>query len=165
MPNRRVAVALVSVIVGSAVLSGCGFAGLCSSSAGGCTSSAPEVHNHYYEDDDSDLIVPVAVGLASVALIVAVIAARNSDDDSKRRPAVRSPAPEPPMAYVISAPTADNAESLRLQRMYVQGHLSASTGRCEATIAIARQMSRTAPDYHAVYAADPTIAACLRAQP
>ncbi len=40
-----------------------------------------------------------------------------------------------PTAYVISAPTGTNDAEIRLQRMYVQGHLSARTGRCEATIA------------------------------
>jgi hypothetical protein len=159
MSKRPVAAVLVGLVSVSSVLSGC--AGLCGPDAtsSACSSSTtPEVHNHYYEDDDSEML-PIAITVASVALIATVIAISNKNDAPSAAP--HRPESPQPAAYVIAAPTPENAAEIRLQRMYVQGHLSARAGRCEATIAIARQMARTAPDYYQTYAADPTIAACL----
>jgi hypothetical protein len=62
---------------------------------------------------------------------------------------------------IAPSPTGSDHDQL-LQRMYVQGYLSASTGTCEATIAIGTKLASMSPSYHDRYVSDPTIASCLR---
>ncbi|HEY4180467.1 MAG TPA: hypothetical protein VGM90_26670 [Kofleriaceae bacterium] len=113
------------------------------------------------ESDHSGTGVVIGVGLliATAVVIGLVVHANNSTPDEKFAAA---PRPAPPHTVIAIAPSPHATdEDMVLQRMFVQGQLSASAGRCEATIAIARRMSVMDPSYYARYSSDPAIANCL----
>jgi hypothetical protein len=68
-----------------------------------------------------------------------------------------------PVTVIAPSPNGSDHDQL-LQRMYVQGYLSASTRKCEATVAIGNRLAELSPSYHDRYVDDPTIASCLRAR-
>lgn len=155
--NRLVAALAVS----STLMSGCGWMiqdAFCGGeNRSGC--GGPSTTIIHEDDDDTGMGIAIAGAVIGTALIVAMISKSSRDDDkpSLARPTV---APET-VAVTAPPPSGDDREQL-LQRMYVQGYLSATTGTCEATIAIGKRLSTMSPSYHDRYAADPTIATCLR---
>lgn len=149
-----IAALLVATVSAS---SGCGWilADLCGQ-PGSCEPTQSIGTSH----DDSDTNADLA--LAGVAIATAVIVALIVKGSHSHEPARVGPSIAPQRVAVIApVPSGSDREQL-LQRMYVQGYLSASTGKCEATIAIGNRLAELSPSYHDRYADDPTIATCLR---
>jgi hypothetical protein len=107
-------------------------------------------HDWSSEDrSDHDLAIGLGLGAAGLGLIIALLVMANRDH-------VAASAAEP----IVLSPA--EAEQLRLQRMYARGEALARIGRCDGVISIGRVLAQNDPAYYAQYAANPTIAACLR---
>ncbi len=154
--------------------------------------STTTVHGYPPDNrDDHHAETAIVIGLGAViATAVLVVLARRSGENrgetsstpppptarvtSFDRAAALEPAAMigPPGVAEVAAPTVASVEYVlppttdlderRRQRMFVQGHMAARAGRCEATRAIANQLARTNTSFHALYVADPTIATCFR---
>lgn len=149
MPRR-----LVAVVALAALLPGC-IAGLCTSDySNSCSSTTPEVHHHYHEDDDDTGTVLVGAALGTAALAAILLLARSGNDDAAPKAA---PAP----VYIVRGEVPTDSDALRLERMFMQAHMSARAGRCEAARAITKHVLDTVPEHYDRYAADPAIARCL----
>lgn len=157
--NRLIA----AVVLSSSLLSGCGWMiadGLCAgenATHDHCRSSTMPTQPPAKEDDHTMMGVAIAGAVITTAVVIALVAKGQRDE----APARASAAPPPPRVTIIAPAPGDDRDRL-LQRMYVQGYLSASTGKCEATVAIGHRLATLAPTYHDRYVDDPTIATCLR---
>lgn len=120
-----------------------------------CWTSEPPPPSTESDDDDAAVAMITVGAVVTAIALVAVLRHRNEEAPPSRGAPVAQP-----VAYVVPPGATD--DEIRLQRMYIQGHLSARAGRCDAVIAIGNQMALKSPSYHERYAADPTIAVCLR---
>lgn len=124
------------------------------------TSSTPAPSSQREDEDHTGAIVAVSALVTAIALFAVL---HHRDDEARPTAEARGGAARPVVAYIVPPATgAAGGDDIRLQRMYVQGHLSARAGRCDATIAIDKQLAATSASYHERYAADPTIAQCLQ---
>ena len=165
MARRSVAALVIAATLAS--LPGCvsAWSG-CQNDVGKDVCGSPPKQTSSSRDDHTGTYV--LLGVASVAVVLGIIAiVRSGPPHDETKPA--RPAPIPTVAdsrarVFAPAPSgvADEAEQLRLQRMYVQGQVLARAGRCDGAQALGRQIARTSPDYYATYAAEPVIATCGR---
>jgi hypothetical protein len=157
--NRLVAALLVATI---STTSACGLDNvLCQAGSSGdssrCPSSSPMTSSTSHDDDDNTAGIMIAGAVIATAIVIGLVMHKSSEPPAL----ARFPPPRPtPVAVIAPSPSGSDRDQL-LQRMYVQGYLSASTGQCEATIAIGNRLSALSPSYHERYTADPTIATCL----
>jgi hypothetical protein len=158
--NRVAALLLVATV---SFTSGCGLDNvLCTAGSSGdssrCPSSGPRTSSTSHDDDsDPTAGIMIAGAVIATAIIIGLVMHKSSEPP----PLARLAPPRPtPVAVIAPSPNGSDRDQL-LQRMYVQGYLSASTGKCEATVAIGNRLADLSPSYHDRYVGDPTIASCL----
>jgi hypothetical protein len=122
-------------------------------------SSSSTSSSSYSPADDHSAVIALGALVTGVALM-AVLIGRNGSDKPETPKALAQAQPE--VKYVLSPAHGD--ADLRMQRMFVQGHISARAGRCDAVVAIGKKLAVDSPSYHERYVADPTIAPCLAMQ-
>lgn len=131
--------------------------GLCSEPETTTSLSVPS--SSPQEDSHTGEIIAVGAAMTALALAVVLVKRGGGSDEAKRSVAPSEPAP----VYIVPAATSHTPtpHEARLQRMFVQGHLQARAGRCDAVVAIGKSIATTSPSYHDRYVADPTIARCV----
>jgi hypothetical protein len=152
---------------------------LCSSLLGGCVtttqtcsplgcgpvetkswpSSEPSSPSAEPADDHTAAIFATSALIASIVWLA--VRANRSGSKTDEAPKALSHA-DPDVQYVL--PPAHDDNDRRRQRMFVQAHISARAGRCDAVVAIGKKLAVESPSYHERYVADPTIAHCLAMQ-